>query len=129
MACGGKLEGIPLSDLSIVNKYLLHCGLEFIYITVLDLNVEKEKEKKNIITMITIAFQSLVVTPTNWGFFSQLSIELASDHKDFSTALAKTRLAEMNNPKMIPIPPTRPKSRSPKRRTSQERSMKNMAGK
>ena len=36
--------------------------------------------------------------------FAQITIELASDSRDFSTALAKTRLAEMTNPKMVAIP-------------------------
>ena len=35
-----------------------------------------------------------------------MTVELASDSKDFSTALAKTRLAEMTHPlKVIPIVP------------------------
>ena len=33
-----------------------------------------------------------------------MNIELASDSKDFSNMLAKTRLAEMTNPKIVPIP-------------------------
>ena len=33
----------------------------------------------------------------------QLNIELASDSKDFSTMLAKTRLAEMTDPTVIPV--------------------------
>ena len=37
-----------------------------------------------------------------WGIL-QLSVELASDSKDFSTALAKTRLAEMGKHRVIPI--------------------------
>ena len=38
----------------------------------------------------------------------QLNIELASDSKDFSKSLAKTRLAEMTNPKIVPIPQPKP---------------------
>ncbi|ELU08216.1 hypothetical protein CAPTEDRAFT_197535 [Capitella teleta] len=34
----------------------------------------------------------------------KINIELASDSRDFSTALAKTRLAEMTNHKIVPIP-------------------------
>jgi hypothetical protein len=34
----------------------------------------------------------------------QVLVELASDSKDFASALAKTQLAEMRNPKILPIP-------------------------
>jgi hypothetical protein len=35
---------------------------------------------------------------------AQVVIELASDSKDFASALAKTQLAELKNAKIIPIP-------------------------
>ena len=44
----------------------------------------------------------------------QINIELASDSKDFTSVLAKTRLAEMTNPKIVPIPQPRPKPQPPK---------------
>ncbi|XP_013378816.1 C2 domain-containing protein 3-like [Lingula anatina] len=43
----------------------------------------------------------------------QVYVELASDHKDFSTALAKTKLAEMKNPKIVPIPQPKPTPQPP----------------
>ena len=55
-------------------------------------------------------------------------MELASDHKDFATALARTRLAEMTKHKVVPIPqpklqfpPSPRKSRSRSRSRSAER--------
>lgn len=42
----------------------------------------------------------------------QITIELASDSKDFATSLAKTQLAEMGSVKMVPIP-QQPKPKSP----------------
>ena len=42
-----------------------------------------------------------------------MSIELASYGKDFSTALAKTRLAEMTDAKVVPIPVPKPKKPLP----------------
>ena len=40
-------------------------------------------------------------------------MELASDHKDFASALAKTQLAEMGSVKMVSIPqPPRHKKQS-----------------
>ncbi|KAK3584373.1 hypothetical protein CHS0354_001298 [Potamilus streckersoni] len=44
----------------------------------------------------------------------RLVIELASDHRDFQTALAKTRLAEMTGKvKIVPIPQTNPAPKPP----------------
>ncbi|KAL3878157.1 hypothetical protein ACJMK2_030527 [Sinanodonta woodiana] len=44
----------------------------------------------------------------------RLVIELASDHRDFQTALAKTRLAEMTGKvKMVPIPQSNPAPKPP----------------
>ena len=34
----------------------------------------------------------------------QITVELASDSKDFAASLAKTQLAEMGNVKIVPIP-------------------------
>jgi len=50
----------------------------------------------------------------NWPLVGLLkvSVELASDSKDFATSLAATQLAEMRNPKIVPIP--QPKSKPPK---------------
>jgi len=36
-------------------------------------------------------------------------VELASDSKDFASALAKTQLAELKNAKIVPIPQPKPK--------------------
>lgn len=44
----------------------------------------------------------------------QVSVELASDNKDFSSALAKTKLAEMSGKaKIVPIPKPPPHPRPP----------------
>lgn len=41
----------------------------------------------------------------------QVTVELASDSKDFAAALAKLQLAEMGNVKMVSVPqPPKPKS-------------------
>ena len=42
----------------------------------------------------------------------QITVELASDSKDFAAALAKTQLAEMGDIKIVPIPQL-PKSKTP----------------
>ena len=56
-------------------------------------------------------------------FLPQVSIELGSDHKDFATSLARTRLAEMTKHKVIPIPPPRPAlPRTPEKSRSKSRS-------
>ena len=39
----------------------------------------------------------------------QVFVELASDSKDFASALAKTQLAELKNAKIVPIPQPKPK--------------------
>ena len=62
----------------------------------------------------------------------QVCVELASDHKDFATTLARTRLAEMTNHRVVPIPqrkavtelpPAPNRSRSRSRSTSRERGL------
>ena len=55
------------------------------------------------------------------SFFVQVTIELASDSREFSNALAKTRLAEMTDPKIVPIPQPMPVSKPIRRRSSSER--------
>jgi hypothetical protein len=37
-------------------------------------------------------------------FPTQVSVELTSDSADFATALAKTQLAELQNPRRVPLP-------------------------
>ena len=56
---------------------------------------------------------SLIPAITSNIFMTQISVELASDHKDFATALARTRLAEMTKHKVVPIPRPRPKPALP----------------
>ena len=38
-----------------------------------------------------------------------MTVELASDSRDFATALAKTQLAEMTNARIVSIPQQKPK--------------------
>ena len=55
---------------------------------------------------VAAAPQNKVVQSQNWPLVGNLkvSIELASDAKDFPTALAATQLAEMRNPRIVAIP-------------------------
>lgn len=58
-----------------------------------------------------------------------MSVELASDSKDFSSALAKTKLAEMSGKaKIVPIPkpppPKPPVSQEPSAVNTQDRSQR-----
>jgi len=51
-----------------------------------------------------VTFLVVCLSTASTFILLQITVELASDSKDFAAALAKMQLAEMGNVKMVPVP-------------------------